>query len=62
MKKNLYRGKTMNIVLLILIYSMTFFLAGCGRPDTAGESGAPEGPGPGEPQPLAVEALRVTRG
>lgn len=62
MKKNLYRGKTMNIVLLILIYSMTFFLAGCSRPDSAGGSGAPEGPGPGEPQPLAVEALRVTRG
>jgi RND family efflux transporter MFP subunit len=41
---------------------MTFFLAGCGRPDSAGGSGAPKGPGPGEPQPLAVEALRVTRG
>lgn len=62
MKKNPCQGKTMSIVLLILIYSLTLFLAGCGRPESAGGSGSPEGAGTEEPQPLAVEALRVTRG
>jgi len=62
MKKNLYRGITPGIFLLILTYCSFLFLAGCGRPGSAGNGGAPGGTGPEEAQPLAVEALRVTRG
>ncbi len=62
MRTNSYRGRTLSIILLILICCVLVLLAGCGRPEAAGGRGAPGGAAPEEAQPLAVEALRVTRG